>query len=106
MKIETDSLILKNVLIGEWKIPWSIAIEVHAIEEMRRDKKVQICHVLREGNSLTDYFTNLVFDFAGDFIFHNFQEVLSTGRKIINSNKSLLPYIRSRMIKRNLIRTD
>lgn len=95
MIIEIDSLIMKNILAGSWKVPWNIAMEVQAIEELRRDKEVQFCYVMREGNRLTDYFTNLVFDFAGELIFNNFQEVPSAGRRIINSDKSQIPYIRT-----------
>lgn len=72
MEIETDSLTMKNVLAGIWNVPWSIAMGVNVVEELRRNKKVQFCHVLGEGNRLVDYVTNIVFDFAGEITFNNF----------------------------------
>lgn len=41
----------------EGSITWIIAIDVQAIELLRRDKEVHFCHVHREGNKLADYFT-------------------------------------------------
>ncbi|XP_059290999.1 uncharacterized protein LOC132044521 [Lycium ferocissimum] len=62
--VETDSLTMQKVLDGIWKVPWNIALPVRCIQRWRKDKDISVVHVFREGNSVADYFTNLVFDFA------------------------------------------
>ncbi|XP_060170630.1 uncharacterized protein LOC132601565 [Lycium barbarum] len=62
--METDSLTMQKVLDGIWEVPWNIALPVMSIQRWRKDKDISVVHVFREGNSVADYFTNLVFDFA------------------------------------------
>ena len=94
--VETDSLTMQKILDGIWEVPWRISLVVKRIQRLREGKQIGVAHVLREGNSLADFFTNLVFDFTGTMQFHNFQEVPSIGIKIINMEKTQTPKIRIR----------
>ncbi|MCD7470820.1 hypothetical protein HAX54_010980, partial [Datura stramonium] len=53
------------VLGGEWEAPWSIDIDVKRFNKIRRNKGVVVKHIYWEGNSLADYFVDLVVNFAG-----------------------------------------
>ena len=92
--VETDSLAMVHILEGKWDIPWSVALEVNSMNLLRRSLSVRVQHSLREGNTLADYFANLVFVFAGDFQFNSLLEVPSEGRKIIILDKRGTPQIR------------
>lgn len=70
--METDSLIMKNVLYGIWEIPWSIAMEVKSFNQLRSRGGVMVEHVYREGNQLADYFANPGVHFVGTKSFNHF----------------------------------
>lgn len=55
---------------------------------------LRIKHSFREGNKVAEYFTNLVFDFAGNFQFNSLQEVLRQGRRLKKIDKLSIPNIR------------
>lgn len=63
--LETNSLMAFYCISGIWEVPWRIRLRINRINEIRRNKGVEIKHILREGNKVTDYFANLVFFFAG-----------------------------------------
>ncbi|KAG5594581.1 hypothetical protein H5410_035813 [Solanum commersonii] len=71
IKLETDSLNLKFIIIGEWKIPWEM---VEKIEE--------------------------IIELMGQLNFHNFSQLASMETKVLNIDKSGVPTIRikTRMI--------
>jgi len=92
--IETDSLSMVNILNGEWESPWSVTMEVNSINRIRNSISVRVQHSFREGNTLADFFANLVFVFAGNYEFNSFHEVPTTAKKIINLEKCNTPYIR------------
>ncbi|KAK4721758.1 hypothetical protein R3W88_011991 [Solanum pinnatisectum] len=96
--IETDSLKMVNIIDGVWKIPWSVSIEVGSIHRIRDLISVRVQHFLREGNTLADFFANLIFNFAGTYEFKSNQDVPSEGRKIIMMDKGNTPYIRTKQI--------
>ncbi|XP_059283713.1 uncharacterized protein LOC132037237 [Lycium ferocissimum] len=70
--IETDSLTTQKILDGIWDAPWSISLTVRNIQRWRKDRDVIVKHVLREGSCAEDFFTNLVFDFAGTIQYDHF----------------------------------
>ncbi|KAG5600151.1 hypothetical protein H5410_031521 [Solanum commersonii] len=53
-----------QMLEGRWDISWSVTLEIHSINWLRRSISSRVQHSFREGNTLVDYFANLVFDFA------------------------------------------
>ncbi|WMV09401.1 hypothetical protein MTR67_002786 [Solanum verrucosum] len=92
--IETDSPAMVQILEGKWEAPWNVSVEINLIKWLLTLITVSVQHSFREGNTLADYFTNLVFDFAGNYQFNNFQEVPSQGRRLINLDKHNNPNIR------------
>ncbi|KAK4736878.1 hypothetical protein R3W88_000575 [Solanum pinnatisectum] len=93
--LETYSLAMVHILNGDWETPWSVTMEVNSINRLRNLISIRVQHSLREGNTLADFFANLVFHFAGTYEFNQYQEVPSEGRRIINLNKSI-PQLRIR----------
>ncbi|XP_059291735.1 uncharacterized protein LOC132045209 [Lycium ferocissimum] len=91
--IESDSLIMINIVEEIWDSPWKISVEVRKIKQWSNKGYVQFAHILREGIALADYLANMVFDFAGTIQIHSFQELPTAARKILNSDKSAMPYI-------------
>uniref|UniRef100_A0A0V0HLT4 Putative ovule protein n=1 Tax=Solanum chacoense TaxID=4108 RepID=A0A0V0HLT4_SOLCH len=84
------------MLNGEWDVPWSVTLEVNSINRLRELMTVRVQHFLREGNTLADFFANLVFHFAGTIEFNQFQEVPRAGKAIINADKYGFPHLRTR----------
>ena len=91
---------IKKIIEGERDPPWCIEAEVKRIKEIKEHFNVLFHHVLREGNIVIDYLTNLVFCFAGTIQFHSFSEMPSVGRRLINLDKSQTPNLRVRVEKR------
>ncbi|XP_019257601.1 PREDICTED: uncharacterized protein LOC109235804 [Nicotiana attenuata] len=60
--IHTDSMLLKNVIIGEWKPPWILGTVIDEIRDLMRRANVRIAHTLIEGNKLVDYIANYALD--------------------------------------------
>ncbi|WMV37316.1 hypothetical protein MTR67_030701 [Solanum verrucosum] len=83
-----------NIIKGRWEIPWSLSLEVNTVNELMRIVSARVQHSLREGNTLADFLTNLVFIFAGGFQYNQFQELPSEVKRIINLDKVGTPHIR------------
>ncbi|KAH0635938.1 hypothetical protein KY290_036338 [Solanum tuberosum] len=77
-------------------------MEVNSIKRLMETMSVRVQHSLREGNTLADYFANLVFDFAGPVEYMNFLDVPSKGKKIINLDKLSLPNMRIKHVATRL----
>ncbi|XP_019246545.1 PREDICTED: uncharacterized protein LOC109226206 [Nicotiana attenuata] len=92
--LETDSLVMKKVIEGEWDPPWVIAPDVKRIKELKGNFNVIFQHVFREGNSVADFIANIVFSFASTSEFHSFSKLPSAGRRLINLDKSQTPNLR------------
>lgn len=73
--VEIDSLSMTKFIEGIWEVPWSVVKEVEAINKMRKNVPIQLKHTLREGNTLADFFANLVVNFAGTYLVKKFQEL-------------------------------
>ena len=59
-----------------WDTPWSVTLVITCINNrMRELLEVRVQHSLREGNTLVDYFANLVFVFEGNYELTTYQEV-------------------------------
>ncbi|KAH0746169.1 hypothetical protein KY285_007826 [Solanum tuberosum] len=63
--VETDSLSMVNIINGIWEVPWSVSIEVNAINRIR-----------------------------STYEFSSFQEVPTAAKKIINLDKCSTPVMR------------
>nr|XP_016446919.1 PREDICTED: 14.7 kDa ribonuclease H-like protein [Nicotiana tabacum] len=98
--LETDSLVLKKVIEGEWDPPWCLGAEVQKIKEIRNRFSMIFQHVFREGNTMADFLANMVFSFAVNLQFNNFYELPTAGRRLINKDKSQISNLRVRIAKR------
>ncbi|KAH0650163.1 hypothetical protein KY284_030075 [Solanum tuberosum] len=96
--IETGSMAMVQILEGRWDVPWTVTLEVNSINCLRRSLSASVHHIFREGNTLTNYFANLVFDFVSDYQFIHFQDTPMEGWIILNLDKSGTPHIRRRLV--------
>nr|XP_009787486.1 PREDICTED: uncharacterized protein LOC104235426 [Nicotiana sylvestris] len=53
--IETNLLVMKRTIDGEWNAPWCIGKEMKRINEMKDQFNVIFQHILREGNAVTEF---------------------------------------------------
>ncbi|XP_060202124.1 uncharacterized protein LOC132630571 [Lycium barbarum] len=95
VQLETDSLVLLNILQDTWIIPWELRNQVEEIKQDMRAIQVQINHIFREGNMLADFLANHALDHA-EIKVHDFILKPPEGRRILNMDKSQLPQLRIR----------
>ncbi|XP_060216354.1 uncharacterized protein LOC132643852 [Lycium barbarum] len=67
MVVETDSMLLKNVIEKRWNCPWHIINILEEIWRIMGERTILINHIFREGNKLADFLANVAFD-KGDVI--------------------------------------
>ncbi|XP_070033079.1 uncharacterized protein [Nicotiana tomentosiformis] len=91
--IQTDSMLLKNVLDEVWIAPWNVTEIVEEINKLRHRCTVTFTHILREGNRLVDYLANYALDF-GNIEAAGFTDLDTHGKKIVNNEKMQCPYLR------------
>nr|XP_016466227.1 PREDICTED: uncharacterized protein LOC107788988 [Nicotiana tabacum] len=60
--LQTDSMMLKNVVEGIWVVPWIIATQVEEIKDIMGKYNIRISHIMRESNKLADYLANYALD--------------------------------------------
>ncbi|XP_060211804.1 uncharacterized protein LOC132639369 [Lycium barbarum] len=91
--IQSDSQFVQKILKEGWKPPWSLANWVDEIKSMGEGKQVTYTHILHEGNQLADALANRALD-KGTTVYEHFNEMEVELRKILNSDKSQVPYLR------------
>nr|XP_016494947.1 PREDICTED: ribonuclease H-like [Nicotiana tabacum] len=64
--VQTDSMLMKNVIEGTWDPPWAVAAYLEEINELMRRSNTRVTYIMREGNKLADYLANCALD-NGDF---------------------------------------
>lgn len=94
VRLETDSLALKNMIYGSWSIPWEIVEKVEDIQEKMQQLNVQVWHVFREANQLADFIANTAIITEQKIIFQHFHQLPSLGKKILNIDKHQVPSVR------------
>lgn len=92
--IDTDSLFMGNVLEEVWEPPWSIVNQVEEIKRLLAGGVFQVVHVMREGNKLANHHANQAIEQHGRIQVNSFKELDTQGKKILNSDKLQIPYIR------------
>lgn len=98
IELHKDSMLIKNVMTGEWTVPWSVAAYVEEIKELMTQCNVTVDHTLREGNRLADHLANFTLD-VGPMEAHCFWELDIRGRRIVNNDKLQCPYLRIRFAR-------
>ncbi|XP_060202424.1 uncharacterized protein LOC132630840 [Lycium barbarum] len=88
--IERDSLLMRKVLEGEWKV----CMDINKIQEWRQKGQTQMAHMFREGNKLGDYLANMVVHFEGFLQYHSYQDLPAEAKTIVLSDKMQKPRFR------------
>ncbi|XP_070041045.1 uncharacterized protein [Nicotiana tomentosiformis] len=60
--LQTDSMLMKNVIDGTWIAPWAVITYVEEIKDIMEENNFRISHIMREGNKLADYLANYAID--------------------------------------------
>ncbi|XP_075088106.1 uncharacterized protein LOC142170170 [Nicotiana tabacum] len=84
--LQTDSMLLKNIIEESWKSPWYITEHVGEILILKEQSTIKVTHIFREGNTLADHLANYALD-EGNTECHGFWDLDSKGRRIINEDK-------------------
>lgn len=79
--LQTDSMLLKNIIEGSWKSPWCIVEHVEEIMELIKGRNFRVSHIYREGNKLADHLANYALD-VGTIECHEFWHLDSQGRRL------------------------
>lgn len=87
VRLETNYLVLKNMIIRNWRIPWELVEKMEEIQEMIHQMNVQVKHISREANMLADCIANTSVYTVEKQEFHNFNQLTSMGRRIHNIDK-------------------
>lgn len=72
---------------------------VEKIKKALIKQEVTLQYIFREENQLTYYLANHAMEEGKKIKFHNFGELPTTGRKILNTNKHQIPTLRIRTKK-------
>nr|XP_016450378.1 PREDICTED: uncharacterized protein LOC107775192 [Nicotiana tabacum] len=79
--LQTDSLMLKNIIDGLWKPPWNIVDAVEEINSLKEGCNFKISHIFREGNKLADHLANYALD-SGNIESFDFWELDVSSRRM------------------------
>lgn len=60
--LQTDSMLLENIIMGSWKPPWCIVDQVEGILRLKEECNIRMSHIFREGNKLADHLANYALD--------------------------------------------
>ncbi|XP_075079959.1 uncharacterized protein LOC142165266 [Nicotiana tabacum] len=96
--LQTDSMLLKNIIEESWKPPWYITEHVEEILRLKEQNTIKVTHIFREGNTLADHLANYALD-EGNTECHGFWDLDSKGRRIINEDKMQCPYIKVKVAR-------
>ncbi|XP_070015854.1 uncharacterized protein [Nicotiana sylvestris] len=96
--LQTDSMLLKNIIEESWKPPWYITEHVEDILRLKEQSIIKVTHIFREGNTLADHLADYALD-EGNTKCHGFWDMDSKGRRIINEDKMQCPYIRVKVAR-------
>lgn len=66
---------------------------MNKINELGECLSTEVHHSFKEGNTLADYFANLIFH-AGDFYFNQYHDITNEGKAMLNMDKIGTPEIR------------
>nr|XP_016513320.1 PREDICTED: uncharacterized protein LOC107830307 [Nicotiana tabacum] len=89
--LQTDSLLLKNIIEGSWKPPWGIIEHVEEIRNLMEEFNIRVSHIFREENKLADHLANYALD-IGNIECYDFWQLVSQGGRIVNEDKIQCPY--------------
>lgn len=73
--LETDSIIMVNMLRGTWEVPWEIAELVEEIQAQIQHQSIQVQHIFREGNRIADFLANQAAEEQTELIYKSFHQL-------------------------------
>lgn len=79
--IETDSMLMKQILNKVLELPWNILIQIEEIKRLMTMCTIAVTHVLREVNMLAEHLANLMLEHQVDIQVNSFMEIDTEGRK-------------------------
>ncbi|XP_019240115.1 PREDICTED: uncharacterized protein LOC109220106 [Nicotiana attenuata] len=97
--LQTDSMLLKNIIEGSWKPPWCIFDQIDEIVRLKGEFTLRISHTFREGNYLADHLANHALD-VGDMECHSFWDLDPQGRRLVNEDKMQCPVLRVKVARK------
>lgn len=96
--MQTDSMMVKNIVGGTWVPPWTVVDYVEEINDLMERCNVRITHITREANKLADYLANYALD-SGDIEVHAIDQLGAQGKRVVTSDKLQCPYLRVRVAR-------
>lgn len=96
--LQTDSMLLKNIIEGLWKPPWTIIDQIEEIMKFKEEHNIKVSHTYREGNRLADHLANYALD-VEDIECYDYWELDAIGRRIVNEDKHQWPYLRIKVAR-------
>lgn len=97
--LQTNSLGVKRMIIGERKVPWLLSERIEEIMELVITLDIHIIHMFRQDNQLVDFIANTTIEQEQMLQFHNFNQLPIKGRQNLNIDNMMIPYIRVRTKK-------
>ncbi|XP_070022541.1 uncharacterized protein [Nicotiana sylvestris] len=91
--LQTDSMLLKKIMDGIWKLPWIISEQVEEMMQLMNGGNYTVTHIHREGNKLTDHLANYALD-HGEIECQQFWHLDAQGRRLVNEDKLQCPNLR------------
>lgn len=91
--LETDLLIMNNIIQKICKIPWEITDLVEEILLIIRDNDIQVTHVFREDNQLADFIANTTIESEDKHVFTAYSQLCSMAKRILNFDKQQIPIV-------------
>lgn len=97
--LETDSLIWIKILTKVWVIPWNTSVIIGDIMDASQLCRIQIRHTYRERKYACRLFTKHGFWHYWQVWDHNFSDLPSQAKRILNLDKQEVTYLRIRTKK-------
>lgn len=91
--LETDSLVMVNIIKGNWMLLWVIIKIVEKIQKQIHHHNIHIQHIYREGNQLVDFIANQAADDEATLVYTQFQQLSKKAKQILNTDKAYIPNI-------------
>ncbi|KAK4736948.1 hypothetical protein R3W88_000645 [Solanum pinnatisectum] len=92
--METDSLVLTNIIRHEWKAPWKQAEEIEEIQELLVSTEAYVKDIYRKANQLADALANEAYNQPGVSQWSHFHQLTRICKGVVNADKSGVPILR------------
>ncbi|OIT20671.1 hypothetical protein A4A49_38227 [Nicotiana attenuata] len=104
--VESDSLVLVNIINYRLKPPWEIGLIIDLIIGLVQDGNITFVHILREGNTVADSLANLVESLRNQVIFNNIASLPGYIKALVAMDKEGIPNLRFKTKKNQFVIND